>query len=225
MEDRIERGVAAVVQAAHVAAFQGRTAAAPRRRLRRSRTPLEQLALELGSPRPRWTFSRLVLRSPYRDRIRERLEFVRGFFPELDALTVRVGLARKRGVLGWGSLDPEAPGVWVRPRRVDAFTVAHEFTHLLQAMKLVPLGERACDLWALARSPLLVDAPPGYLRIPRPLRRASTLAPFWSAMLHRAACEAIAARGDGDRRYLLRFERAVAEAWRRHRDASTNGHA
>jgi hypothetical protein len=141
----------------------------------------------------------------------ERLEFVRGFFPEIEMLTVRVGLARKRGVLGWGSLDPERPGVWVRPRRLDAFTIAHEFTHLLQARGLVPRGERACDLWALARSPMLVDSPPGYLRLPPGLRRRR-LSHADAQLLHQAARRAIAARERGDRRYLQRFERELAAA-------------
>jgi hypothetical protein len=145
--------------------------------VRRRSRPLEQLALSLDSAPSRWTFSRLVLRSPNRDRIRDRIEFVRAFFPELDGVTIRVGLAQKRGVLGWGSLDPERPGIWVRPRRLDHFTIAHELTHLLQARGLVPRGERACDLWALARSPLLVDAPPGYLRLPVELRRKRWLEP------------------------------------------------
>jgi hypothetical protein len=166
--------------------------------------------MELGPERPRWSFSRLVLRSPHRERIRERLEFVRRFFPEMDGCTVRVGLAQKRGVLGWGSLDPERPGVWVRPRRLDTFTIAHEFTHLLQARRLVPLGERACDLWALARSPLLIDSPPSYLRLPRPLRSRSRLSLDEATTLHRAAQAAIARRAGGDRRYLSGFERSLA---------------
>jgi len=134
---------------------------------------------------------------------------VRGFFPELDGITVRVGLVRKRGVLGWGSLDPDQPGIWVRPRRLDAFTIAHEFTHLLQARGLVPRGERACDLWALARSPLLVDTPPGYLAVPSRMRRRQPLPVAHAALLHRAAVEALAARERGERNYLLRFEREV----------------
>jgi len=175
---------------------------------RRPRRPLvlEQLHLELGPERPRWSFSRLVLRSPHQARIRERIEFVRRFFPELDGITIRVGLAQKRGVLGWGSLDPEQPGVWVRPRRLEYFTVAHEFTHLLQARDLVPHGERACDLFALARSPLLIDSGPGYLRVPRALR-GRKVSPEDAVRLCHAARAAIAARAAGDRRYLLRFER------------------
>jgi hypothetical protein len=178
---------------------------------RRRLMPLEQLALDLGA-RPRWQLSRLVLRSPHGAHILERLEFVRVFFPELDGITIRVGLVQKRGVLGWGSLDPERPGVWVRPRRLDHFTIAHEYTHLLQARGLVPRGERACDLWALARSPLLVDSPPGYLRLPPSLRRRRSLEAAHAALLSGAARRAIAAREAGERRYLQNFEREIAEA-------------
>jgi hypothetical protein len=175
---------------------------------------LEQLAMNFGPALPRWTFSRLVLRSPHRERIRERLEFVRRFFPEIDGCTVRVGLAQKRGVLGWGSLDPERPGVWVRPRRLETFTIAHEFTHLLQARRLVPLGERACDLWALARSPLLIDSPPSYLKLPRSLRSKQSLSLGEATLMHRAACQAIEERDRGDRRYLRGFEHRIALAFK-----------
>lgn len=170
--------------------------------------------MDLGPPSPRWTFSRLVVRSPHRARIVERIEFVRRFFPELDRVSVRVGLAQKRGILGWGSLDPEHPGIWVRPRLLHHFTIAHELTHLLQAMRLVPPGERACDLWALARSPLLVDHPPGYLRVPATLRRHRTITPPQALLLTRAAREAIARREAGERRYLASFERHVHDAAR-----------
>jgi len=173
---------------------------------------LEQLTIAFAPVSPRWRFSRPALQSPHHARIHERLEFVRRFFPELDGITVRVGLVRKPGVLGWGSLDPEQPGVWVRPRRLDAFTIAHEFTHLLQARGLVPGGERACDLWALARSPMLVDAPPGYLRVPAAIGRQRSLGAADAALLHRAAKLALAARAQGERQYLRRFEREVAAA-------------
>lgn len=175
--------------------------------------------MDLGPDRPPWRFSRLVLGSPHFERIRQRLEFVRSFFPEIEALSIRVGLARKPGVLGWGSLDPEDPGVWVRPRRIDFFTIAHEFTHLLQARGLVPRGERSCDLFALARSPLLVDHPPGYLRLPTALRRLRRLDPSHGKLLHDAALRALAARGRGDRRYILGFEREIAQSW----SAATTG--
>lgn len=172
---------------------------------------LEQLALDLGPDRPRWRLSRLVEASAHRERILEYLEFTRRFFPELEGVNIRVGLAQKRGVLGWGSLDPEHPGVWVRPRRLQLFTIAHEFTHLLQARGLVPRGERQCDLWALARSPLVIDAAPNYLKLPRALRRGRPTNDQAHALCAAARC-AITAREAGDRRYLARFEAALAES-------------
>ena len=178
-------------------------------RRRRRIVPLEQIAMDFGPPRPRWDLSRLVERSPHRPRILERLEFVRRFFPELADGTVRVGLAQKRGVLGWGSMDPERPGVWVRPRRLYLFTIAHEFTHLLQARDLVPRGERSCDVYALARTPLLVDHAPSYLSLPKSFRRARPT-PAQAQALCDCARRALAAREAGDRRYLLRFERELA---------------
>jgi hypothetical protein len=174
--------------------------------------------MDLDPGAPRWRFSRFALQSPHHARIHQRLEFVRAFFPELDGISVRVGLVRKPGVLGWGSLDPDQPGIWVRPRRLEAFTIAHEMTHLLQARGLVPGGERACDLWALARSPLLVDAPPGYLTVPRSIRWQRTLSAADAAVLHRSARNALAARAAGERRYLRRFELEVAATLREHEE-------
>ncbi len=184
----------------------------PPRRKRRRRKPvlLEQTALDLGPECPRWTFSRLAANSPHHARILEYIEATRRHFPELDGVTIRVGLAQKRGVLGWGSMDPERPGIWVRPRRLQLFTVAHEMTHLLQARGLVPRGERQCDLWALARSPHVIDHAPNYLRVPRSLRRGP-LRYEQALALYETAKAAIAARDAGDRRYLIRFEREIAE--------------
>jgi len=179
---------------------------------------LEQLVLDLGPDRPRWTLSRLVERSAHRERILEYLEFARKFFPELEGVNIRVGLAQKRGVLGWGSLDPDRPGVWVRPRRLQLFTISHEFTHLLQARGLVPRGERQCDLWALARSPLLIDSAPNYLRLPRALRRGRPTNDQAHALCT-ASRAAIAARAAGDRRYLARFEASMSDAF------AARGHA
>jgi hypothetical protein len=169
--------------------------------------------MDLDAGPPPWTFSRWVRASPHFPRIREKLDYVRRFFPEVDALTIRVGMVKKRGVLGWGSLDPQAPGIWVRPRRLDAFTIAHEFTHLLQARGLVPRGERACDLWALARSPLLVDYPPSYLRLPALARGERRLGLAQAKLLYEAARRAIDARDRGDRRYIQRFERELEVLW------------
>ena len=171
-----------------------------------------QLSFDLPAVAP-WRFARTVESSPHKKRILERINYVRGHFPELNGVCVRVGLARKPGILGWGSLDPEQPGIWVRPRRLDRFTIAHELTHLLQARGFVPRGERSCDLYALARSAVLIDVPPQYLRLPRPLQEADKLSPLWSEILHRTARSAIEARVLGRRDYLRGFERAIEIAY------------
>ena len=197
---------------AEVAPSPRRNANATVSRRRRAIRPLEQLTFDLGPEAPRWRFSRLVEASAHKERIVEHLEFARRFYPELEGIEIRIGLAQKRGVLGWGSLDPERPGIWVRPRRLQLFTIAHEFTHLLQARKLVPMGERQCDLWALARTPLLIDAAPNYLKMPRALRRGRPTNDQ-AHLLCLTAREAIAAQQQGDRRYLVRFEATIAEAF------------
>jgi hypothetical protein len=206
------RSAAALAAATAVPQLPYRLPSGTPRGRRRGPRLLEQMALDLGPDRPRWKLSRLVEASAHRERILEYLEFARKFFPELEGLNIRVGLAQKRGVLGWGSLDPEQPGIWVRPRRLQLFTIAHEFTHLLQARSLVPHGERQCDLWALARSPLLIDAVPNYLHLPRALHRGKPTNDQAHALCT-AAREAIAGREAGDRRYLVRFEATLAEAF------------
>ena len=76
----------------------------------------------------------------------------------------------------------------------------------------MPRGERQCDLWALARSPLLIDSPPNYLKLPRALKRGRPTNDQAHALCA-AARAAITAREEGDRRYLARFEAALGEAF------------
>ncbi len=197
----------------HVTRSQGPRAATRPRRRRKVTVALEQLALELGKDAPPWTYSRLIRNSRHQPRILEKLDFVRRFFPELDGVTIYVGQAIRRDVLGWGSMDPARPGIWVRPVKLAYFTIAHELTHLLQARGFVPTGERACDLHALARSPMVIDSLPGYLKVPSAMRRRRGVEPALASTLHRLACEAVARRAAGDRRYLSGFERDLAKAY------------
>ena len=157
-----------------------------------------------------WRFSRPALASRHLKRIRERLDLVRRHFPELDGITIRVGLARARGVLGWGSLDEAQPGIWVRPRRCDLFTIAHELTHLLQARRLVPGGEASCDLYAMARSAALIDCEPSYAGCPPAWVDGNRLVPGAGEVLHRLAREAVAAHPERPRRALAQYRRSLA---------------
>src|SRR5439155_1603267 len=64
---------------------------------------------------------------------------------------------------------------------------------------------------APARSPLLIDSAPNYLRLPRALKRGRPTNDQAHALCA-AARAAIETRAAGDRRYLARFEAALAEA-------------
>ena len=78
--------------------------------------------LELFAPaerdaRGRWEFTRAWAGSPHIRRARRELDAVRDHFPELDDVTVRVGLTKRRNVLGLASLGA-TPMIWIRPRRI-----------------------------------------------------------------------------------------------------------
>jgi hypothetical protein len=95
------------------------------------------------------------------------------YFPELHNEIVLVGWIAPHG---WArgscccySASTSKPlKISLQPNERN-FTIAHEFTHLLQARKKeeelqIPSGERACDVWALTRLPLeLIDDYPSYV--------------------------------------------------------------
>ncbi len=162
----------------------------------------------------RWRWTRPWLESPHRARARRELDAVRAHFPELDGVAITVGLTRRRGILGLASLGA-VPTIWIRPRRIHRFALAHELVHLLQARDLVPGGEKAADLYALARSAAYVDVAPFYLRLPRRLKGAKgELEPAVAATLHGLAARAVRERrGKSDCGPVRSFERAVAEVF------------
>jgi hypothetical protein len=71
---------------------------------------------------------------------------------------------------------------------------------------------------------LVVDSSPGYLRLPRGLRKRK-LSAAESSLLCDGARRAIAARESGDRCYLRRFEEAMFEAVGGVRPAAESGAA
>ena len=157
--------------------------------------------LELFTPaerdvQGRWAFTRAWAGSPHLKRARRELDAVRDHFPELDDVTVRVGLTKRRNVLGLASLGA-TPMIWIRPRRIHRCAIAHELVHLLQARKLVPGGEKTCDLHTLARSPAVIDVAPFYLKVPARFHdgsREQRVAPEAAAVLHVLALDALAGR-------------------------------
>ncbi len=180
--------------------------------LRRLWPQLELFAPTEAAAQGRWAFTRPWLSSPHLKRARRELDLVRDHFPELESVTVRVGLTKRRSVLGLASMGRD-PMIWIRPRRIYRCAIAHELVHLLQARDLVPGGEKTCDLHTLARSPALIDVAPFYLRVPKRFHDGTherRVSPEAAQALHELAVEAL--DGRTARSAIHRFEtRAKAE--------------
>ncbi len=137
---------------------------------------------------------------------------VRIFYPELDGVTIRVGLTRAAA----GLAAREEPWIWINPRKLTRHTIAHELIHLLQSRGLVPSGEKSADLHALARHPFLADDLPYYLKTPRSLRAIPAEGRGRiSSLLHGLARESLARRESGERQYLRWFEDELAGRWKK----------
>jgi hypothetical protein len=152
--------------------------------------------------------TRALLAHPSRPRILKMVRFALQYFPELAGTQIKIGLAR--GAQGYASL--EEPLIWLNPRGLSYQTIAHELVHLLQGRGLVPMGERSCDLYSLARDRMLVDYAPVYLEIPQTFTTdRGELRDGAAGVLHRTACEAIRRRAEGERRYIRWFEKQLAQ--------------
>ena len=188
---------------------------APPRPVRAPRKPRRQAPAAppvTATAGARWEFTRPWLASPHLPRAMRELDLVRDHFPELEGVTVRVGLTKRRSVLGLASIG-ETPMIWIRPRRIRRFAIAHELTHLLHARGLVPGGEKTCDLYTLARSHAYVDVAPFYLKVPPVFHEGGAdcrVAPPAAETLHALAREATTGRSA--RAAIHRFERRAREA-------------
>lgn len=138
-------------------------------------------------------------------------------FPELSG-TVRLDLlASSSRYRGLTFVTERPPRVAVRPHTRTPValhaTLAHEFVHLLQhPLGPLPGGERSCDLFALARVGRVFPHPPAYLRLPREVARTWER---WAELAESLARESIEARGRGERRYIVGWERRLREEARR----------
>lgn len=158
----------------------------------------------------------VLLRQASCRRVLDQIRQVRLFFPELDEITIKVGLTRSAA----GLASREEPWIWLNPRRLTRHTIAHEFIHLVQAQGTVPAGEKSADLHSLARDLFLVDDLPYYLRLPRSLRLARPeRAGEIHRLLHQVARESLIRREGGHRTYLKWFEEEVDTRWECAREA------
>ena len=117
------------------------------------------------------TFTRKAIAN-FADKFKLQIANVFQYFPELQSETIYVGWIAPHG---WArgccystcATTNRRLKIGLQPNERN-FTIAHEFTHLLQATKkeelAIPTGEKACDIWALTRLPLdLIDDYPSYI--------------------------------------------------------------
>jgi hypothetical protein len=170
-----------------------------------------QLELELLSipqaKAPRVVASAVLRKHRLRNDVLRRVDYVRRFFPELEGETITVGLTRAAS----GMAVPGGSRIWLNPSRLSHHTIAHELIHLLQLRNLgIPSGERACDVFSLARHWTLNDDRPSYIRVPLSLLDgSSTVSEAAARMLFDVARDALTRRAAGHRRYLAYFETEV----------------
>jgi len=173
----------------------------------RKRTGQLELSLFPAEEHPPVVLTRALRTHPARDRIIERVTYVRRFFPELAGRTIKVGLTRAAS----GMAVPGGSDLWINPSAVSYHTIAHEMVHLLQGERGIRSSERSCDLYALARHWTLNDTPPYYLRIPMALiDRKGGMSTAGARLLYEIALQALTERERGCRNYLVLFEQRLA---------------
>lgn len=171
-----------------------------------------QLELELlshvNATPPRVVASRPLQKHRLRNDVLRRVQYVRRYFPELDGETITVGLTRAAS----GMAIPGGTRIWLNPSRLSYHTIAHELVHLLQCRDLgIPSGEKACDVFSLARHWTLNDDRPSYIRVPKAMLNGNgRLDDEEARVVFAVAREAILQRSHGMRRYLSFFEAELA---------------
>ncbi len=181
--------------------------------------PPAQLELELlshpNAEPPRVVASRPLQKHRLRNDVLRRVQYVRRYFPELEGETITVGLTRAAS----GMAIPGGTRIWLNPSRLSYHTIAHEFVHLLQCRNLgIPAGEKACDVFSLARHWTLNDERPSYIRVPRVMADENgRMADAQARILFEVAHEAVHRRSQGMRRYLSFFESELVHRCKRDR--------
>jgi len=159
---------------------------------------------------PSFTVTRPLRSHRKCNHIIRRVTYVRSYFPELDGVTVKIGLTRAAsGMAVMGGCE-----IWLNPARTSYHTIAHEFVHLLQTSAFgVPQGEKSCDVFSLARHWTLNDVPPSYVKIPAELIDLDgKIRAEGARLLCDVAQEAVLRRAEGLRSYIAFFEKRLREA-------------
>ncbi len=164
-----------------------------------------------------WTRKAMTLKPALRDEVDRRVRRLYPYFPEMKR-KLTIGLTRSYDGLAFQSDDGTVKLMLdVRKARNGNYkaptywTIAHELMHLAQFnVKDIPSGERACDLYALARlPPKYIDDSPSYLVIPTRIRSKWNLE--YASLAHELARKAIRKRERGVRNYICWWENEFEE--------------
>ena len=167
-----------------------------------------QLELDLlslpNASAPRVIASSVLRKHRLKNDVLRNVEYVRRYFPELESETITVGLTRAAS----GMAIPGGTRIWLNPSRLSFHTISHELIHLLQLRDLgIPAGEKACDVFSLARHWSLNDEHPSYIRLPKELRDGKgRLSEEAGKLVFAVARDAIVQRAAGLRNYISYFE-------------------
>ncbi|MFA5313063.1 MAG: hypothetical protein WC375_07105 [Methanomassiliicoccales archaeon] len=136
-----------------------------------------------------------------------RIRKVREWFPELDGVPIDFRLMKEGYYVGY--CDWKLNRIRLSPSALSCnHVIAHELTHMASYFcGGIPKGEKACDLWTLARSPILNEVSPPYLDLPDMIRAE------WdrntAGLLSDLARTSIKQRELGMRQYIKWFEESV----------------
>jgi hypothetical protein len=158
-----------------------------------------------------WTFTRRFEAKKGQSKFLERLDEARNHFPELDDITVKVGITLNAD----GKADLQGRAVYFRSRNVSHYVIGHELTHLLQEIQGLPKSERSCDIFTMARTVLFCDESPNYVNVPKEMLNENRfILDHYREFVHKTARSAAALRRAGKRFYISWFENTLKDAIR-----------
>ena len=157
---------------------------------------------------PRVVASSVLRKHRAKNDVLRGVAYVRRYFPELEGETVSVGITKAAS----GMAVPGGTRIWLNPTRLSHHTIAHELVHLLQCRDLgIPAGEKACDVFSMARHWTLNDERPSYVRVPKEIVDAQgRFSEANAKLVFAVAREAIVQRSQGLRTYISFFECELA---------------
>lgn len=145
-----------------------------------------------------------------REEIKDKIKQVCYYLPELSDTTVKVGHTTRRGAHYCARECRGEDFEYFRiGKRAPPYTIAHELMHGIQRMvDDIPTGERACDIWTLARVGKHFYRTGRYVDIPSEMDNAPEI---YGEVMQKKAREAIEKRDEGVRQYIVWFEEQLEE--------------